>query len=66
MAINRRNFWSNYKDIYDIYKNGTKMYRVYGKRKAQKQAEIEAGNIFDGRARVDVVNIFTGEIIYTQ
>ena len=62
----KRNFWSNYKDIYDIYKNGNRMCRVYGKRKAQNQAELMAGNLFDERARIDVVNIFTGEIIYTQ
>ena len=54
--------WSTYQDIYDLYINGTKMKRIWGKSKATKIAESTSGGLF-GLRRVELVNIHTGEII---
>ena len=57
--------WSTYKDIYDIYCNGTKLKRIYGRKHAIAVGEQQAGGLF-GVCRIDVVNIHTGEIIWSS
>ena len=65
MAFDKKKYWANYQDIFDIYKNGTKIRRVYGKKQAVHIGDRMAGELF-GISRIDVVNIFTGEIIWSN
>lgn len=55
--------WKNYNDVYDMYINGSKIQRLWGKKHALHQAELQAGNLFETR-RVELVNIHTGEVIF--
>lgn len=55
--------WKNYIDVYDLYINGTKVKRFWGRKHALTQAETQAGSLF-GERRVELVNIYTGEIIF--
>lgn len=52
-------------DTFDIYVNGTRMCRVYGIKSAIKKAQATAGDLF-GTKLVEVVDIHTGEIKYTE
>lgn len=55
--------WDGYKDVYDLYVNGTKMKRIWGKKHALEVAESQSGALF-GAVHVEIVNIHTGEIIF--
>lgn len=57
-------FKSKY-DTFDIYVNGTRMRRVWGIKSAIKAAQKTAGDLF-GTRFVEVVDIHTGEIKYTE
>ena len=52
-------------DTFDIYVNGTRLRRVWGIKSAIKAAQSMAGDLFDIRL-VEVVDIITGEIKYTE
>ena len=52
-------------DTFDLYVNGTRMQRVYGIKSAIKKAQAMAGDLFEIRL-VEVVDIHTGEIKYTE
>lgn len=51
-------------DTFDIYINGTKCYRKYGIKSAITFAENTCGNLF-GERHVEVVNIITGEVVFS-
>lgn len=55
--------WSNYQDVYDLYVNGTKMKRIWGKKHALEIAEAQSGALF-GAVHVELVNIHTGELVF--
>ena len=57
--------WNNYNDIYDLYINSTKILRLYGKKKAIQRAQIITADLFEGQRHIELVNIHTGEIIYS-
>lgn len=57
--------WSNYRDVYDLYINGRKVKRMWGKKHALEQAEIQSGTLF-GVRHVELINVFTGEIIFNN
>lgn len=57
--------WKDYNDVYDMYINGTKVKRFWGKKHALQQAELQAGALF-GERHVELANIYTGEIIYNN
>lgn len=52
-------------DTFDIYVNGTRMYRKWGIKSAIKAAQATAGDLF-GERLVEVVDVHTGEIKYTE
>lgn len=52
-------------DTFDIYVNGTRMLKVWGIKSAIKKAQSMAGDLFGVRL-VEVVDIMTGEIKYTE
>lgn len=56
--------WETYPHVYDLYVNSTKVTRIWGKSKALKLAEKQAGQLFEQR-HVELININTGEIIYS-
>lgn len=60
----KRMNWSNYPYVYDLYINSTKVRRIWGTSKALKIAEQQAGTLFEQR-HVELVNIHTGEIIFS-
>lgn len=55
--------WNNYTEIYDLYRNGTRIKRIWGRRAALEVAEKAGGGLW-GRNRIELVNIKTGEVIY--
>lgn len=57
--------WNNYNDVYDLYINGTNVKRLWGKKHALNQAETQSGTLF-GERRVELVNVFTGEVIFNN
>lgn len=57
--------WKNYNDVYDMYINGTRVQRLWGKKHALAQAETQSGALFGAR-HVELVNIYTGEIIFNN
>ena len=60
----KRMNWSTYPYVYDLYVNSTKTIRIWGKSKALRIAEQQAGNLF-GQNHVELVDIKTGEIIFS-
>lgn len=52
-------------DTFDIYVNGTRMRRIWGIKSAIRAAQQTAGDLFGGRL-VEVIDIHTGEIKYTE
>lgn len=52
-----------YYEVFEIYINGTKVYRKYGIKSAIAFAERTCGDLF-GERRVEVVNADTGEVVY--
>lgn len=57
--------WKNYTDVYDLYINGSKVQRLWGKKHALEQAETQSGGLF-GYRRVELVNIYTGEVVFNN
>lgn len=55
--------WKNYNDVYDMYINGERVQRLWGRKHAIRQAEQQAGGLF-GERQVELYNIHTGELIY--
>lgn len=55
--------WSTYMDVYDLYRNGTKIKRIWGRKAAIEIAEKTSGGLW-GQNRIELINIKTGEVIY--
>lgn len=55
--------WATYKDVYDLYVNKKLLRRIWGKKKAMKEAETQAASLF-GFNDVELVNIHTGELVF--
>lgn len=55
--------WKNYNDVYDMYINGERVQRLWGKKHAIQQAKQQSGGLF-GERQVELYNIYTGELIY--
>lgn len=60
----KRMNWANYPYVYDLYINSSKVTRIWGTSKALRLAEKQAGQLFEQR-HVELVNIYTGEIIFS-
>lgn len=57
--------WNNYQDVFDLVVNKQRVKRIWGKKKALKLAESQAGSLFEFND-VELVNIHTGEIVYSN
>lgn len=55
--------WKEYKEVYDMYINGQRVQRLWGKKHALAQARQQSGGLF-GERQVELYNIHTGELIY--
>ena len=55
--------WSDLRQAYDVYVNGTMILHTYSKKKAINIAQIRCGQLFEQR-KTEVVDSITGEVIY--
>lgn len=53
-----------YYQSWDIYINSTRIKRYYSRKKAISIAQKESANLFLGQLHVEVVDTYTGEVIY--
>lgn len=57
--------WKNYQYIYDLYINGKRIQRIWGRKKAMRIAKQQSGCLFEVN-HVELYNIVTGELEYER
>lgn len=51
---------------WDVYVNSTRLSRYYSKKKAVNIGQIESANLFEGQKHVEVVDTYTGEVVWNN